>query len=161
MIHTRGAGVKHSKRRAEETKHKKEERDAANLKNLGMASQTDENGNVVLTGAPRPLSRRESRRRSSLMTPKEITHDVNVSDFWRSRNSKTASSSSAESLDLAHMPVESSTKRRGIVFNLKRINSKLALVKEKEKEEEKKRQIEEERLKRKDFNFTTKYKFNC
>ena len=51
------------------------------------------------------------------------------------------------------MPSESSTKRRSVMFNLKRINSKLAIMREKEIKEEKKRKQEEERMRRKDFNF--------
>jgi hypothetical protein len=132
---------------------------------MGMnAHGKDEDGNHVFSGAAhggRVSTRGGKVEPRGSMVPIEITHDVNMGDFWspkrttKSKNNKSSSSSmEIEGGELIeNIPIESSTKKRAVVFNLKRINSKLALLREKERAEEVKRKAEEERRKRKDFNF--------
>lgn len=145
----KGAGAKNIKRRRDaESKGKKREDELRKTEVMGMHTKKDSSGNLIMTGTER--SRKKSSMRASGLLPGAITRDINLGDFYKPRSSK---GSVDDALDLKHLPIESSTKRRGIVFNLKRINAKLAMMKEKEHEEEKIRKVEEERRKRKDFNF--------
>ena len=89
--------------------------------------------------------------------PSEVGHTVGVADVWGAKQGRHRRTLNAVEtvigVDVDPMPSESSTKRRSVLFNLKRINSKLAIMRELELKAAKKAAAEEKRAKLKDFNF--------
>jgi hypothetical protein len=131
------------------------------LQSQGVSASRTADGMVVIAGGN--MKRRGSskilskRLRNDLVKPSEVGHTIGMGDVWgmkqRTHRRSLGTVQSIHGVNIDPMPSESSTKRRSVIFNLKRINSKLAIMRELEIKAAKKAAAEEKRIKQKDFNF--------